>query len=67
VPKLKTRKGLSKRIRVTRNAKLMRKHAWKSHWTPSRPTPRACQARRPSAAVLRTSAPTDRITAKLLL
>jgi large subunit ribosomal protein L35 len=31
VPKLKTRKGLSKRIRVTRNAKLMRKHAWKSH------------------------------------
>lgn len=31
MPKLKTRKGLSKRIRVTRNAKLMRKHAWKSH------------------------------------
>jgi large subunit ribosomal protein L35 len=31
VPKLKTRKGLSDRIRVTRNGKLMRKHAWKSH------------------------------------
>jgi large subunit ribosomal protein L35 len=31
VPKLKTRKGLSKRIRVTRTGKLMRKHAWKSH------------------------------------
>jgi large subunit ribosomal protein L35 len=31
VPKLKTRKGLGKRIRVTRTGKLMRKHAWKSH------------------------------------
>jgi large subunit ribosomal protein L35 len=31
VPKLKTRKGLSDRIRVTRNGKLIRKHAWKSH------------------------------------
>jgi large subunit ribosomal protein L35 len=31
VPKLKTRKGLSDRIRVTRTGKLMRKHAWKSH------------------------------------
>lgn len=31
MPKLKTRKGLSKRIRVTRTGKLMRKHAWKSH------------------------------------
>ena len=31
MPKLKTRKGLSKRIRVTRSGKLMRKHAWKSH------------------------------------
>jgi large subunit ribosomal protein L35 len=31
VPKLKTRKGLSDRVRVTRNGKLMRKHAWKSH------------------------------------
>jgi large subunit ribosomal protein L35 len=31
VPKLKTRKGLSKRIRVTRNGKLIRKHGWKSH------------------------------------
>jgi len=31
VPKHKTRKGLSDRIRVTRTGKLMRKHAWKSH------------------------------------
>jgi len=31
VPKLKTRKGLSDRIRVTRTGKLMRKHGWKSH------------------------------------
>ena len=31
MPKLKTRKGISKRIRVTRTGKLLRKHAWKSH------------------------------------
>jgi len=31
VPKLKTRKGLAKRIRVTRTGKLVRAHAWKSH------------------------------------
>ena len=31
MPKLKTRKGLSDRIRVTRNGKLIRKHGWKSH------------------------------------
>ena len=31
MPKLKTRKGLSDRIRVTRNGKLVRRHAWKSH------------------------------------
>jgi large subunit ribosomal protein L35 len=31
VPKLKTRKGLGDRIRVTRNGKLIRKHGWKSH------------------------------------
>lgn len=31
MPKLKTRKGLSDRIRVTRTGKLMRKHASKSH------------------------------------
>jgi len=31
LPKLKTRKGISKRIRVTRNGKLIRRHAWKSH------------------------------------
>ncbi len=29
--KLKTRKGLADRIRVTRNGKLLRAHAWKSH------------------------------------
>jgi large subunit ribosomal protein L35 len=31
VPKLKTRKGLAKRIRVTRTGKLIRASAWKSH------------------------------------
>ena len=31
MPKLKTRKGLSKRIRVTKKGKLMRSSAWKSH------------------------------------
>jgi large subunit ribosomal protein L35 len=31
VPKLKTRKGLGDRVRVTRNGKLIRKHGWKSH------------------------------------
>ena len=31
MPKLKTRKGIIKRIRVTRNGKLIRRHAWKSH------------------------------------
>ena len=31
MPKLKTRKGLSERIRITRNGKLIRRHAWKNH------------------------------------
>jgi large subunit ribosomal protein L35 len=31
VPKLKTRKGLAKRVRVTRTGKLIRASAWKSH------------------------------------
>jgi large subunit ribosomal protein L35 len=31
VPKLKTRKGLQKRIRVTGTGKLMRTSSWKSH------------------------------------
>jgi len=31
VPKLKTRKGLVKRVRVTRNGKLMRRNSWTSH------------------------------------
>ena len=31
MPKMKTRKGIAKRIRVTRTGKLMRAHSWKSH------------------------------------
>ena len=31
MPKIKTRKGIAKRIRVTSNGKLMRAAAWKSH------------------------------------
>ena len=31
MPKLKTRKGIAKRIKVTRTGKLMRASAWKSH------------------------------------
>jgi large subunit ribosomal protein L35 len=31
VPKIKTRKGIAKRIRVTPTGKLVRAHAWKSH------------------------------------
>jgi len=31
VPKIKTRKGISKRVRVTRNGKLMRRNSWTSH------------------------------------
>jgi large subunit ribosomal protein L35 len=31
VPKIRTRKGLVKRIRVTATGKLMRAHAWKGH------------------------------------
>jgi large subunit ribosomal protein L35 len=31
VPKLKTRKGIVKRIRVTRNGKLVRRNSWTSH------------------------------------
>ena len=31
MPKIKTRKGIAKRIRVTRTGKLMRRHAWRSH------------------------------------
>jgi large subunit ribosomal protein L35 len=31
VPKLKTQKGIAKRVRVTRNGKLIRASAWKSH------------------------------------
>ena len=31
MPKIKTRKGIAKRIRVTATGKLMRAKAWKSH------------------------------------
>lgn len=31
MPKIKTQKGLAKRIRVTRNGKLMRRNSWMSH------------------------------------
>ena len=31
MPKIKTRKGIAKRIRVTGTGKLMRASAWKSH------------------------------------
>ncbi|MGH7125538.1 MAG: 50S ribosomal protein L35 [Stellaceae bacterium] len=31
MPKLKTRKGLQKRVRVTGSGKLMRAASWKSH------------------------------------
>ncbi|HET7421724.1 MAG TPA: 50S ribosomal protein L35 [Candidatus Dormibacteraeota bacterium] len=31
MPKLKTRKGIVKRIRVTRNGKLVRRNSWTSH------------------------------------
>jgi len=31
VPKIKTQKGIAKRVRVTRNGKLMRRSAFNSH------------------------------------
>ena len=31
MPKLKTRKGIVKRVRVTRNGKLVRRNSWTSH------------------------------------
>ncbi|HEV2475033.1 MAG TPA: 50S ribosomal protein L35 [Candidatus Dormibacteraeota bacterium] len=31
MPKIKTQKGIAKRIRVTRNGKLVRRHSWMSH------------------------------------
>jgi len=31
VPKLKTRKGIARRVRLTGTGKLVRRHAWKSH------------------------------------
>jgi large subunit ribosomal protein L35 len=31
VPKIKTQKGIAKRVRVTRNGKLVRRNSWTSH------------------------------------
>ena len=31
MPKLKTRKGIAKRVRVTRNGKIVRRNSWMSH------------------------------------
>jgi large subunit ribosomal protein L35 len=31
VPKVKTMKGLAKRVRVTRNGKILRRNSWTSH------------------------------------
>ncbi len=31
MPKLKTRKGIAKRVRATRNGKLVRRTSWTSH------------------------------------
>ena len=31
MPKLKTRKGIAKRVRATRNGKLVRRNSWMSH------------------------------------
>ena len=31
MPKIKTQKGIAKRVRVTRNGKLMRRNSWTSH------------------------------------
>ena len=50
MPKLKTRKGLAKRIRVTRTGKLIRGHSWKSHLLEKKSAKRK-RAYRASAAV----------------
>ena len=31
MPKIKTQKGIAKRVRVTRNGKLVRRNSWTSH------------------------------------
>ena len=53
MPKLKTRKGIAKRIRVTRTGKLVRAHAWKSHLLEHKSAKRK-RAYRSSAGVDRT-------------
>ena len=50
MPKVKTHQGLSDRIRVTKNGKLVRAHAWKSHLLEHK-NARRKRAYRSSAAV----------------
>jgi len=49
MPKLKTRKGMAKRIRVTRNGKLVRAHGWKSHLLEKKSAVRKRAFRSPAA------------------
>jgi large subunit ribosomal protein L35 len=53
VPKIKTRKGIAKRIRVTSTGKLVRAHAWKSHLLEHK-TAKNKRSYRASAAVSKT-------------
>jgi large subunit ribosomal protein L35 len=55
VPKVKTRKDAAKRFRVTRNGKLIRGHAWKSHLLEKKSSKRK-RAYRSSASVSRADA-----------
>ena len=55
MPKIKTRKGLADRIRVTRTGKLVRAHAWKSHLLEHKSAERKRQYRS-SAAVSKADA-----------
>ncbi len=47
MPKIKTRKGMADRVRVTRNGKLIRAHAWKSHLLTSKSPKRKRNFRQP--------------------
>lgn len=55
MPKIKTRKGMAKRVRVTRNGKLIRAHAWKSHMLEHKSAARK-RAFRSAAAIHKTDA-----------
>lgn len=59
MPKLKTRKGMAARVRVTRNGKLMRAHAWKSHLLTSK-SPKRKRAFRHAEKISPADAPTVR-------